>query len=623
MNAYYMYRAYYVSTLHYSLCIQNLLIFFYPLLSLSFLVVYPSYDILDGDNGRLIKGSNVVGAFTWGLDFIWEDASVSNKRVHPDHLPSGGVGGGSGSGAGGIRGKGGEVVDEDTLTTSPAIPPSFAITTQYYSEIGGLHAGLGSSGLDTIELSIRIWTCGGSILRQPCSRIAVPYTNLHKDTYTNIRKDVIDNNVIKISEQWLDPPEMEYVYMSRFLTTIPYQLPIPVDARNPKELAQAPVIVRDQCSPFTWYMKEIYPGLLYDKNKIKNTYINHISTTNQNLLLKPLLQQYNNPPSNSTSTIQKYDQKEINRLKKRSETVKEQKTTLQHKQLYIPILPPIYQPISKEAEKLSLHYAHEQYIQDTLTCEDENFATERTCSIRAKSDLSGCKTDRSYMMFGCPKTCGLCGIDNKICFDFYENKCPIWKSEGKCESEVDEMRVKCRYTCGACIRTTDALTATSITIITTVAPTKAIEPVPVVVTITQADVPPIVVPILPKPPAADPYISQRKYSAGLLPDPTSPDPCKIAHTPDGQLLDRISLYASDVHTANPNNIKLFCGIYTTASKHQTNVKATGNILSLILIYTHTVNILKPSCSILYSIYPAVSYYITIYLYHTYILHTPI
>jgi hypothetical protein len=34
------------------------------------------------------------------------------------------------------------------------------------------------------------------------------------------------------------------------------------------------------------------------------------------------------------------------------------------------------------------------------------------------------------MLFGCPKSCGLCGTDGKICSDFYEFKCPIWRKEG-------------------------------------------------------------------------------------------------------------------------------------------------------------------------------------------------
>lgn len=36
------------------------------------LLVYPAIDIIDGNNGDLIKSENAVGAFDWSMDFRWE-----------------------------------------------------------------------------------------------------------------------------------------------------------------------------------------------------------------------------------------------------------------------------------------------------------------------------------------------------------------------------------------------------------------------------------------------------------------------------------------------------------------------------------------------------------------------
>ncbi len=36
------------------------------------IVVYPAIDVLDIEAERIIQGSNVVGAFDWGLSFRWE-----------------------------------------------------------------------------------------------------------------------------------------------------------------------------------------------------------------------------------------------------------------------------------------------------------------------------------------------------------------------------------------------------------------------------------------------------------------------------------------------------------------------------------------------------------------------
>jgi len=80
------------------------------------------------------------------------------------------------------------------------------------------------------------------------------------------------------------------------------------------------------------------------------------------------------------------------------------------------------------------------------------------------------------MMFGCPKACGWCaapttaapvalagaaagagghgsgGRKSYICVDFFENKCPIYKKEGRCTDpdEGAQMRHDCSFSCGTC-----------------------------------------------------------------------------------------------------------------------------------------------------------------------------
>lgn len=72
----------------------------------------------------------------------------------------------------------------------------------------------------------------------------------------------------------------------------------------------------------------------------------------------------------------------------------------------------------------------------------------KTCAEMIKDN--GCTNNKGYMLFGCPKSCGFCGTDSKICSDFYEFKCPIWKKEGLCESDSINMGFKCRHSCGLC-----------------------------------------------------------------------------------------------------------------------------------------------------------------------------
>ena len=35
------------------------------------------------------------------------------------------------------------------------------------------------NGKENIELSLRVWLCGGLVIRQPCARVAVEYPPVH------------------------------------------------------------------------------------------------------------------------------------------------------------------------------------------------------------------------------------------------------------------------------------------------------------------------------------------------------------------------------------------------------------------------------------------------------------
>ena len=50
-------------------------------------IVYPAIDIINGDNGDLIKSENAIGAFDWSLDFRWEILKDSELPEMKKRLP--------------------------------------------------------------------------------------------------------------------------------------------------------------------------------------------------------------------------------------------------------------------------------------------------------------------------------------------------------------------------------------------------------------------------------------------------------------------------------------------------------------------------------------------------------
>ena len=576
----------------------------------------------------------MVGGFTWALDFRWEPAASTGRLPLPSATETG----------------------PDAMLLSPAAPGIFAIRTAYYKELNGFDANLKTWGAESIEMSLHVWRCGGYVMRQPCSRVAHLYNNLFTDSpasaHNAVRQKDVDMNVMLVAEHWFEGNYKELIHHARFLNRIPYSVMVSSDGRVPAQYHYTNDIATSKCANQDWYLTTIYPGLLQDVPEIQAAYAQQVNTALPSDIIPKemasVLAQYRGHHQISANTASKEMQ---DKLFARSQTAQNYVHGRAAEALYPP---PIYSPakqkklhVKSDPKPVDIfltdahgdpHELHANHIRSTMFCEDEILPKgkgKNPESCEARVARGACHSDRYYMMFGCPKACGWCAPTSaagssatdkpSICVDFYENKCPIYKKEGKCEDadEGAQMKHDCSYSCGQCKPLggskgfKDAFEAAALGSEVHVK-TEEQKPKPKPVVLNVADPPKAhgsqdvneANALLLQMPLVNHHQLQEDWADGYLPaEPkmTQRSCEEQQKTSDAKVLNAVSFHAQGprVYTADdrakiaaklepeqvfthkttpstssmptdpaPTGARLFCGIYTMQENHLTNVKST-------------------------------------------------
>ncbi|KAK3852462.1 hypothetical protein Pcinc_040953 [Petrolisthes cinctipes] len=188
-------------------------------------VLVPIIDVIDDNtleyyhgNGRYFQ----VGGFTWSGHFTWIEVNEEEQRrrgspVGPTRSPTM---------AGGL----------------------FAVERNYFWEVGSYDDGMDVWGGENLEMSFRVWTCGGTLETIPCSRVGHIFRSFHPYTFPG-NKDTHGLNTARMAETWMDDyKRLFYVYRPE-LQTAEWG-----DVSGRKELRN-----RLRCRSFKWYLDNIYP----------------------------------------------------------------------------------------------------------------------------------------------------------------------------------------------------------------------------------------------------------------------------------------------------------------------------------------------------------------------------
>nr|XP_033802033.1 polypeptide N-acetylgalactosaminyltransferase 5 [Geotrypetes seraphini]XP_033802035.1 polypeptide N-acetylgalactosaminyltransferase 5 [Geotrypetes seraphini] len=189
----------------------------------------PVIDVIsDKDMRYMTVDSYQRGIFTWPMNFGWKPIPLEVIKKN-------------------------KIKESDPIRCPVMAGGLFSIDRKYFYELGTYDSGLDVWGGENMELSFKVWMCGGEIEIIPCSRVGHIFRSDNPYSFPKDRVQTVERNLVRVAEVWLDEyKEIFYGHGTHLLML----------SSGVEDLIQQKELRKSlNCKSFKWYLENVFPDI--------------------------------------------------------------------------------------------------------------------------------------------------------------------------------------------------------------------------------------------------------------------------------------------------------------------------------------------------------------------------